>query len=423
MKAKKILSVILSTVILMLGCIPAFAADEIPEGYTPIYNAEDLDNIRNNPDGNYILMNHINLSEIESWEPIGTYDAPFTGKLEGNGFSVVNMKTYEGLFDRVNSAVISNLGIVECMISLSEDEASNACVMGAVAGQSNNSVFENCFVTGKIYPKISVGLIALATFCNAGGLVGVSKNSTFTDCYNTADIHFTYDKISSAELGGLVGAAINTAIKNCYNSGFVSSEKEDRYSSGEKNVYIGGLVGEADENTLFTSCYFSDEIKVADGRNSSTPSGAEMLSDSQMKMKESYLGFDFENVWKMEENGYPILINELKTANVLVSAEAIYIPLKNRLVFSTGAPNSPAGIVLRLTYSDGTEEIETVKFTENGFFAGDETVKTSLITDLNFYGINKEILFVGDSMIQVEYKYLALPPIIRIIFAFLRIYI
>ena len=45
----------------------------IPEGYTPIYDAADLYAIRNNLEGNYIMMADIDLSEAtapgENWIP------------------------------------------------------------------------------------------------------------------------------------------------------------------------------------------------------------------------------------------------------------------------------------------------------------------------------------------------------------------
>ena len=48
---------------------------------TLIYEAEDLNDIRNDLTGTYILMNDIDLSRYENWSPIGSADAPFTGAL------------------------------------------------------------------------------------------------------------------------------------------------------------------------------------------------------------------------------------------------------------------------------------------------------------------------------------------------------
>ncbi|MBR6361266.1 MAG: hypothetical protein IKS04_05665, partial [Clostridia bacterium] len=103
---KKTLSVILSW--LMLIGIPgfvSFAADDVPEGYTEIYDIEDLYMIRNNLGGKYILMNDIDLTadlaeggnwnEGMGWTPIGinsTGCEPFTGIFDGNGHTLTGFR-------------------------------------------------------------------------------------------------------------------------------------------------------------------------------------------------------------------------------------------------------------------------------------------------------------------------------------------
>ncbi len=62
---------------------------EVPEGYVGIYNADDLDLIRNDPDGNFILMADIDLGGKEH-APIGDYLNPFDGKFNGNGHVISN---------------------------------------------------------------------------------------------------------------------------------------------------------------------------------------------------------------------------------------------------------------------------------------------------------------------------------------------
>ena len=62
---------------------------EVPEGYVGIYNEADLDLIRNDPDGNFILMEDIDLGGKEH-APIGDYLSPFDGKFNGNGHVISN---------------------------------------------------------------------------------------------------------------------------------------------------------------------------------------------------------------------------------------------------------------------------------------------------------------------------------------------
>ncbi len=47
----------------------------LAQGYTLIKTPDDLNNIRNNLSGKYILMNDIDLSSYSNWDPIGYYDS------------------------------------------------------------------------------------------------------------------------------------------------------------------------------------------------------------------------------------------------------------------------------------------------------------------------------------------------------------
>lgn len=60
--------------------------------YSPIYKAEDLRRIKNNLNGKYWLMRDVDMSELNyPWDPLGTPQRPFSGELQGNGFSIQNL--------------------------------------------------------------------------------------------------------------------------------------------------------------------------------------------------------------------------------------------------------------------------------------------------------------------------------------------
>ena len=102
--------------------IDRLSEDEaIAQGYTVIKTAQDLDNIRNDLDGKYILMNDIDLSSYSNWDPIGEVDVDtgtgqgFTGVLDGNGYTISNLNNmlfYAIGFLDVNSASIISTGEV-----------------------------------------------------------------------------------------------------------------------------------------------------------------------------------------------------------------------------------------------------------------------------------------------------------------------
>ena len=66
--------------------------ESVPEGWIGIYTVSDLDEIRQNLDGKYILMNDLTFTEADgSFTPIGTQQTPFTGQFDGNGYVIRNL--------------------------------------------------------------------------------------------------------------------------------------------------------------------------------------------------------------------------------------------------------------------------------------------------------------------------------------------
>ncbi len=103
--------------------------------------------------------------------------------------------------------------------------------------------------------------------------------------------------------------------------------------------------------------------------------------------------------------------------NNVESAEIVYIPLKNRIVFSAGSPNLPDGIVLKLKYKDGTEKTETVIYNlkEEGYRAGEEKVFGSVRAAVEEYGLLTDTLYINDYTVAVKYDYFV-PPTLSYIF-------
>ncbi len=320
MMAKKLLSAALSLIIMSGMLLFAHADSEVPDSFIPISTAEDLNNIRNNLDGNFILSNHIDMSGYSEWNVIGDYGSPFTGELNGNGYSIIGLNSKRSLLGWVENATIRNLGIVNCNIFQPEETASSSSAAGAFADNATNSSFEHCFASGNIQACVSVGWLSVKSYCSAGGLVGVAKNSSFINCYNTANINFIYDKITSAEIGGIVGNAVGSSFYCCYNTGNITTNCKIKKTENSTNVYNGGLVGASDESTVFDYCYYSDSIPYATGISQVNPIGTQDLENAKMKSQDFYIGFDFEKDWKAVSENYPHLVIEkpIRTQKVSV---------------------------------------------------------------------------------------------------------
>lgn len=107
-------------------------------------------------------------------------------------------------------------------------------------------------------------------------------------------------------------------------------------------------------------------------------------------------------------------------SNDVVDAEIIYVPLKNRIVFSYGSSNLPNGIILKLTYSDGTEKTETIVRTDYGYYAGEESIIGAVHPAVVSYGFHTETLYINET-VGVEYDYFVIPPVRSIIYIILDV--
>ncbi len=525
---KKILSIILTIVLTMgMGTVTFANAEnletmpEIKEDYIPIYTAEDLNNIRNNLSGKYIMMNDIDLSVYENWEPIGTRETPFTGVFDGNSFTVKNLKITKaegenpsvGLFGTVKNSQIKNVTVVG-IINAHYD---NDIIAGLICGEAYYSAISNCITFGEIVASTNAGAcvggvigflsefsedistkkeciikqsrnnatVTVNAVCNydpyginyfSGGIVGFSSG-IIAECSNYGEVS-AYGKNGDYEYfyilaGGICGNS-SGELRNCYNIGNITS-------AGEKYAIAGGISGHWYQFGDISSCYNTGQVKaeainysgeynhsfkggiigmiegwvtpdVSDGSDYGCKAGVyncyylndvedafgdgapvnqknvKALTKDEMKKQESFIGFDFENVWKMGESGYPEFrsnpinsdtdnptIPESPEINGIDKAEIIYVPLKNRIVFSFGSPNLPDGIIIKMTYSDGTTVTERIKITDDGCFAGDERITGGFRPSVVEFGIQTDTLLLKDGKIKLEYKYLVIPPIFTII--------
>ena len=97
----------------------------VPDGYIPIRNLEDLQNVKNDLSAKYILMNDIICdTSMEPFEPIGNEDNWFTGIFNGNNYSIIGIKqqnvTDLGLFG-CNEGIIINLNVINTNFQISEN--------------------------------------------------------------------------------------------------------------------------------------------------------------------------------------------------------------------------------------------------------------------------------------------------------------
>ena len=132
-------------------------------GFTEISSVTDLQKLRSNPGGNYVLTSDIDLSEATSeggewdngngWEPI----AEFSGILDGNGYRIKGMNIYGDVITNIGfikklSGTIRNLGLTDIAININADCVDDDCeaydvqiaVGGLAAASSKDSNISMC---------------------------------------------------------------------------------------------------------------------------------------------------------------------------------------------------------------------------------------------------------------------------------------
>ncbi|WKA53984.1 InlB B-repeat-containing protein [Planococcus shixiaomingii] len=239
---------------------------EVPVGYIGIYSPEDLQKVRGNLSGKYIMMNDIDLTEatIEGgalynngagWSPIGNATTPFVGIFDGNGYKITGLKMslisdqiiYAGLFGYAKKAKIMNLGMEDSVIfaeNTSMDSATSQVYAGGIVGYGYNLTVSNNYNAGNISAE--------SVFSGyAGGIVGFIYTdynvfSSISDSFNSGEV---YAKTST---GGIVGEASRTNFRNVSNKGSIST-KTGRYT--------GGIVGELTSTSSVVSASNLGEIQ------------------------------------------------------------------------------------------------------------------------------------------------------------------
>ena len=276
---------------------------------TEISDWNDLDNVRNDLTGDYVLVNDLDSDADgyagigDDWNPIGeqAFDGEFyEGDFDGDGFEIRDLivdttDRNVGLFSGIRSpGEIKNLSVRGDITTASD--SFNAAVLCS----ENRGSIENCAAAG------SVTALSLTT---VGGLIG-NNRGTVTDSYATGSV------VGDGQVGGLVGNN-NDTVTDSYATGSVE---------GDENV--GGLVG--NNNDTVTDSYWDTETT-----DQSDSDGGTGLTTAEMQgsaAETNMDGFDFENVWDSvlesdvdaTADGYPILLS-VDRSNQL-DAQGILIP-------------------------------------------------------------------------------------------------
>lgn len=219
-----------------------------------IYTVEDLLKMGTYLNGDFILMNDIDLSGV-NWNPIGINSAPFTGHLDGNGHKILNLtidtsnytnRSSFGLFGYISFATIEDLVIED--FEFTSENIEKTYYVGALAGIDLTDLSSSTNEEPLIKEITTSGSYVVAKQSSsypvyAGGLFGKVSFEIISNCKNFIGI------TNASHAGGLVG----TATKMMY---ALNSSNEGQINS---TLYAGGLLGKCG-----TAFYASESSNKAD---------------------------------------------------------------------------------------------------------------------------------------------------------------
>lgn len=205
------------------------------------------------------MMNDIDMSSIENWEPLNPDDPYDLGIVfDGGGHSLKNLKSKEKHYSSFFGVLYGkcyNVKFVDAEIVSASN--SGAGIIGGYIGTG-----------GK--PAIVSGVEASGIVTNAGkgqsvgGLGGNAREATIENCtVNVTVSNPMGDGVNRTATGGVVGKTMGSAvkIKNCVVRGIVETTK------GINNTYTGGIVGwQVDAGSEITGCEVYATVKSAGER-------------------------------------------------------------------------------------------------------------------------------------------------------------
>ena len=230
--------------------------ETVPEGWVGIYTVEDLDNVRNDLGGQYILMNDLTFADgAAPFNPIGTRQEPFMGRFDGNGHVIrglvieVEQETPEikegehyipghGVARGTYYDVSENVGYPLC-VGLFGYCGGEYAVDTPYRGMISNLGIERATITVKNASKANVGVLAGSASYLAGCYVKNSEISVSGYTRDASDEAFIF-----VYAGGLSGVV--DLVDSCYAEDVsVTMLDTAELDASPYSCLLGGLAGDA----------------------------------------------------------------------------------------------------------------------------------------------------------------------------------
>lgn len=297
--------------------------------------AQQVNNGTNFFDKTIKLAGNIDLSG-KDWTPIGTDLKPFTGTLDGCGFTISGLKVEvtstnsAGLFGLIGThSSVKNLAVTGTGVTGGGNT-------GGIAGKSSEGSIQNCYTSVPVTSKTTTssyyagGIVGNnrgyiqncyatdAVACEASSAGGIAGNNE-SNVGQTAKIQYCYatGAISGNKAGGIVGNLPDGKVEYCIalNSGITGSG--DSPSIGR----VAGVVGSS--GTPLTANYASPAISGTWSNTGAAAKDGDNLTEDNFIT--SNTAFTNWTSWELDANNFtnlPKLMTTGLTQNIPLVGQA-----------------------------------------------------------------------------------------------------
>ena len=277
--------------------------------------------------GKYENAHYKMISDIDFSGETYTNSGSFTGVFDGNNHKILNLNisvfslSFGGVFG-VNHGTIKNVYVVDSSITCI---GTQVAYCGAIAGANYGKIFNCHNVNTEILAETNHDTWSKHSY--AGGIAGENLDGgTISKCSNTGRIkavaYGTYtNRAFWSMAGGIVGMNRKSSISDCYNAGYISASSytTQNCSTVSLNMFDGGIAGAHVElssiisksysdgistygiacNDKDTGYYYGGKIEKCYHTEVYGGSGATGVSSIDLEKQETFVGFDFDNIWMM----------------------------------------------------------------------------------------------------------------------------
>lgn len=228
-------------------------------------------------------------------------DYKFAGYFDGQGYTISDINIEDSfLFPRVTGDLVHiNFKNIQCI-------GANTGIIGSQAGNVNA-----CYFQGEIK---STNEQTAVINSNYGGNI--------ENCIFDIDISFSPEYVDIYnEISGIVGLNGGGTITNCVYIGNMTLTDEQ---SDKENNWIYPIT----ENGKVTNCFYIEKDYYAD-ECPGTP-----CTDEALKSEKTYTGFDFENIWDIDDGeGYPYIRSDIDQAYLPLLPNVQELPITYEVSF------------------------------------------------------------------------------------------